>query len=56
MCVHASWLKGCVALGVAYCSDFQPLCYGTPVCHERSSGVPWEIVQFHFISLKTLEN
>ncbi len=37
-------------------SDFQPLCRGTPVCRERSSGVPWKIIQFHFISLKTLEN
>lgn len=33
-------------------SVFQTLSCGTLVCRDRSSGVPWEICQFHLIGLK----
>lgn len=55
----------CYSSAILQTSVFQPLCRGTPHgtlgtpddlswCRERSSGVPWEIIQIHLSGLKNI--
>lgn len=34
--------------------DFQPLCRGTQVRSDRSSSVPWEMIQLHLSGPKKI--